>query len=362
MNRDAHLIDRIYEAGAISETWPDVLETISDRFKGTGGVLFAIAPEGTQRWVVSPKMRSRYEEFVRDGWVAINRRPQRLAALNYFGFVTDFDVFTQAEMDEDPVYTEFYAKRGMGWASGSMIPIPSGDMLVYSFERAFAKGPFEDFEVSALDALRPHLARAAMLSARLDLKAAKAMTATLQAIGLPGAVLKPGGQLYAANDMFQKLIPGVVRDRRERLALVNASADRLLADTLSRLKQGAAKGQSRSIPLAACEEHPAFVVHIVPVKGLANDVFARSLALLVVTPLDRKAVPNAEVLQGLFDLTPAEARVARGIAEGKTIEAVAAAAGLSRETIRSQLAATLGKTGLSRQVELAALLSGASFP
>jgi len=44
-----------------------------------------------------------------------------------------------------------------------------------------------------------------------------------------------------------------------------------------------------------------------------RDIFTQATALLVVTPVDRAAVPTAEVLQGLFDLTPAEARGAGGI-------------------------------------------------
>jgi hypothetical protein len=36
-----------------------------------------------------------------------------------------------------------------------------------------------------------------------------------------------------------------------------------------------------------------------------------SSKLVIVTPMNRGAVPNADVIGGLFDLTPAEARVAR---------------------------------------------------
>jgi DNA-binding CsgD family transcriptional regulator len=82
---------------------------------------------------------------------------------------------------------------------------------------------------------------------------------------------------------------------------------------------------------------------------------------LIATPVDRGSVPTAEVLQGLFDLTPAEARVARGIGEGRTIDAIALASGVTRETVRTQLAAVLAKTGLNRQAELVALLSGKSL-
>jgi DNA-binding CsgD family transcriptional regulator len=79
----------------------------------------------------------------------------------------------------------------------------------------------------------------------------------------------------------------------------------------------------------------------------------------VVTPVDRAAVPTAEVLQGLFDLTPAEARVARGIGQAETIDTLAEATGVNRETVRSQLKAVLAKTGTRRQAELGLMLTGA---
>lgn len=45
-----------------------------------------------------------------------------------------------------------------------------------------------------------------------------------------------------------------------------------------------------------------------------------------------------------------------------TVEAIAGACGISRETVRNQLKAVLAKTGLGRQVELAGLLAGAKVP
>jgi DNA-binding CsgD family transcriptional regulator len=103
------------------------------------------------------------------------------------------------------------------------------------------------------------------------------------------------------------------------------------------------------------------VLHVIPVRGSARDIFTQATALLVVTPVDRAAVPTAEVLQGLFDLTPAEARVARGIGQAETIDTLADATGVNRETVRSQLKAVLSKTGLSRQQELVSLLAGKAF-
>jgi len=72
--------------------------------------------------------------------------------------------------------------------------------------------------------------------------------------------------------------------------------------------------------------------------------------------------PPVELVQSLFDLTPAEARVARNLAAGKTVEDMANAGGLSPNTIRSQVRGVLEKTGCNRQVEVVALLSGLASP
>ena len=60
----------------------------------------------------------------------------------------------------------------------------------------------------------------------------------------------------------------------------------------------------------------------------------------------------------LFDLTPAEAKVARDIASGLNVEGLAGSLNLSPATIGNQLNAVLAKTGTKRQAELTLLLSG----
>jgi DNA-binding CsgD family transcriptional regulator len=43
------------------------------------------------------------------------------------------------------------------------------------------------------------------------------------------------------------------------------------------------------------------------------------------------------LVQSLFDLTPMELNVARGVADGKTLQAIAADHGRSTSTVRNQL-------------------------
>lgn len=358
---DETLADRIYEAAVVPEKWPAVLDEMSVAADGAGGVLLT-ANVNHIIGITSPNLRSLFEEFVRDGWAEKNTRPVRLAAANYPGFVSEYDLFTDEELDNDPVYRDFYRKHGLGWGTGTMVETPSGDSIIFSFERAYHKGPVPAATVKQFDDLRPHLVRAALLSSRLGLERAVATANALQSIGLPGAVLFRGGRLLAANHLFEQLMPTLFQDRRDRLVLADTAADALLAAALREGLLTAGRTAVSSIPVAATERHSPLILHLLPVCGAAHDVFTRATSLLVVTPVDRAIVPKAQVLQGLFDLTPAEARVARGIGEAQSIDAIAASLGVSSETVRTQLKAVLSKTGLSRQQELISLLAGKALP
>lgn len=355
------LTDRIYEAAVVPELWPDVLAEMSRAVGGAGGILFT-TNLARIKWATSADIKDVFEEFVRDGWAAINPRPIRLGALGSVGFVQDLDAFTLEELDNEPVYRDFLRKRGLGWATGTIVEPPSGDSIIFSFERAHEKGPVPVEIVRQFDRLRPHLARSALLSSRLGLERAKAMADVLQSLGLPGAVLRGAGRILAANNAFERLMPALLQERPDRLHLCDATADGLFDEALARVTDARAVAVVSSIPVAATEEQPPMILHLLPVHGAAHDIFSGATSLLVVTPVDRAVVPSAKVLQGLFDLTPAEARVARGISEAQTIESLALAAGVSVETIRSQLKAVLSKTGLSRQQELINLLAGNMLP
>jgi DNA-binding CsgD family transcriptional regulator len=191
------------------------------------------------------------------------------------------------------------------------------------------------------------------------LERARAAMEALGLIDLPAAVLGLRGQPLAANRLFKNLMPHIAHRCCERLAFCDAIADALLTEALSQPARASGPEAIRAIPIRARGEQPPMIVHFMPASGETQDIFAGASCVLIVTLLKPPPVPGAEVLQGLFDLTPAEARVARGIAEGQTVEAIAEGFGLSRETVRSQLKAVLGKTGLVRQAELVALLAGA---
>jgi hypothetical protein len=54
-----------------------------------------------------------------------------------------------------------------------VVQVPSDDVLAFSVERRLTYGPVENKVLDELNALRPHLARAALVSARLRLERAQ---------------------------------------------------------------------------------------------------------------------------------------------------------------------------------------------
>jgi DNA-binding CsgD family transcriptional regulator len=363
MSDPAHLealIDRIYEAGLIPSRWPTLLGDLGAAVGGNGGFLFGVR-EGYVSAVNSVEYDHVMPIFLKEGWSERDPLLPRAIALNRAGFVTDYDLLSDEEIATNDVYCNFYRKHGIGYRAGTLIPMPIGDSIAIVLPRHQDNGPVPQEVVDLLDGLRPHLARASLAANRFGFERARAQVDALQALGLPGAVLRGPGRLFAANGLFDALIPSLFQDRVQRVTIADDAADALLAEALDTLPLAGSRAV-KSIAVAATAAHVPMVLHVVPVRGSARDIFTQASALLVVTPVDRAAVPTAEVLQGLFDLTPAEARVARGIGQAATIDALADATGVNRETVRSQLKAVLSKTGLSRQQELVSLLAGKALP
>lgn len=347
MNFD-RLVDEIYEAAIVPERWKDVLDRLARLANAEGALLFAAAP-GNPRWLSSDNIRSRIEAWVNSPFYQNNPRGQRLVPIREPRFLTDLDAFTPEELEREPYYTNFLRPHGLGWCVGTSVHSPAGDTLVLSVEKAYDKGPVPRQVAEQLDPLRPHLARAALLSARFGLERARATVESLNMIGLPAAVLGHGGKVLAVNDALLGYAPDIRVGAGSQLEFANQATQ----DFFAAVREGRS---GRSIPVPRTRTSAAFVAHLLPMRGLGRDVFTGAELLLYVTPVIQQPGPPPEILQALFDLSPAEARVAAMIAEGSSVAATAEALSVKPNTVRMQLKAVFSKTGTSRQAELVSLL------
>jgi DNA-binding CsgD family transcriptional regulator len=354
---EPELVDRIYECSLVPELWPSVLDELGRIAEAPGGSLF-ITKAQVQYWTAAPVVRERAGRMVNEGWIWRGQFSARGFAARHAGFLTDLDLFTRDELNQEPIYRDFWRPQGVGWAVGTAMPIPTGENVSIILTRRTERGPVERPFVQKLDELRPHLARSALMSARLQLERARMASKTLAALGLPALVLNEQGKVLTANTLIETLTGYVQWRAQDRVSLKDRAADQLLRDAIATID--AAGGSVRSFPVRDAGAEAMMVAHVIPIRLSARDIFVRCAAALVLTPVTLPQAPPVELVQSLFDLTPAEARVARSLASGETVETIASARGVSQNTIRAHVRGVLEKTGCNRQVDIVALLTAIS--
>jgi DNA-binding CsgD family transcriptional regulator len=354
---DQDLVERIYESAFVPELWPGVLDALARIADGDGGALYITKAE-VHYWTSSSGIRDRAESFVNDHWLWRGELIARAFALRHAGFLTELDLVTLEELDQEPIYRDFFRPRGIGWIVGTAIPIPTGENVLITTPRRIERGPVERTIVQTLDELRPHLARGVLLSARLQLERARVAGITLAALGIPALVLDEHGKVLAANTLMEALGGTVHWLAQDRVALMDKAADRLLRDAITAIDETGAT--VRSFPVRDAANESMMVAHVIPIRLSARDIFVRCAAVLVLTPVAQPQAPPVELVQSLFDLTPAEARVARGLASGRTVENIATDGDVAPSTIRTHVKHVLEKTGCNRQVEVVTLLNAIS--
>lgn len=353
-------VDEIYEAAAIPERWAGagILEKLAGIGQCRDGILFAIDPVGQVRWVSNDAAAGKMEVYVRDNWVALNPYLETVARIEKFReprFVMDTEVMSADEMENTTYYRDFMRPYGCYWHTGTSISAPSGDVIKLSVHRSYDEGPLPRSATEHLTALRPHLARAVLIAARLRFEQVKATVDALDTIGLAAGAVK-NGKLVAAGAGFQKLIPAVLQDRHDRLTFMSPSAQKCW----QRLKNPDLMRLGGSFPIEASESQAAMVVHVLPIAGAAHDIFGAADLLLAVTIASKTSSIDDSILMALYDLTPAESQVAREIALGRDVKTIAKSRTVSIGTVRTQLHSIFEKTGAQRQVELARLVFGLS--
>ncbi|MBN9551720.1 MAG: helix-turn-helix transcriptional regulator, partial [Alphaproteobacteria bacterium] len=167
-------------------------------------------------------------------------------------------------------------------------------------------------------------------------------------------------RVTAANPLLEGMPSLFVPTAYGGLALDDTVANQLFAEAVQAVLH-ADGAPLQSIPVRARAGRPPAVVHVLPVRRSARDMFSGADILVVATAVSSSpGGPSTSILAGLFDLTPAEARVAIDLTAGLTLAQVAQRSGITTKTARTYLERIFAKTGTHRQVELVAMLNAVS--
>jgi DNA-binding CsgD family transcriptional regulator len=159
---------------------------------------------------------------------------------------------------------------------------------------------------------------------------------------LAGAALNDGGVCISIERMLARSSPRV----KQYLNGMSDGARRKMLDGVRRRLI-----RDDKVVLLPRDNEQPLIAHLD--RGMVGPPAGRALSL---TDLHDLPVPHEDTLRVLFDLTPAEARLAQAIARGDRLEEIAMSLGIKMPTARTQLAAIFVKTGTQRQATRLALL------
>lgn len=359
----AGLIGTIYEASLEQERWQDVLDNTVHAFGCFGGSVFStdFRSRRTPFAVISGHDPAALDEYARD-WMHLD--PGAQAALEREEAATVASNLAVPERDylRSDFYNGFASRIGVRYALGSLFVRSEEGAAGLMVQRHAGQLAFADEDVRHFDRLVAHLRRSFVLMRHME--EADSTRARLLSLveRTHGAVLllDAGGRIAMASPAAERILAardGLCTSQGWLVAADPAGAKRLDGLVLDAVRTGQTGGEAPGGGLAVRRPsgRPAYHLLVLPLvtAGLVDE---RPLRQVCAAVLLREGDPvpqvDGEALQALFELTPAEARVASGLAQGATPERIAAQQRINPHTVRVQLSSTYEKLGVRRQPEL----------
>ncbi|MGO4450466.1 helix-turn-helix transcriptional regulator [Phyllobacterium sp. TAF24] len=344
---------KLNEAAFVPERWVEAIDTLTSFTTAASGGVGIYWPH-QRGFTGTSKIEARTMEF----W----DQPAKLTRtlFNYLrtknmignGFIPgSTDSFSDLpDIDERIALVDAH---GVGPELATFVELFNGEII--SLEVARRTGG-EEFSLAFANSLKPvsdTFAISALFASRLYFEQAKGTVEVLATVGIPAALIGIGNRMLHCNSEFQQVADMFISLPKERVVLAGDETKRAeFNKALSEQSQ-----TSTQIVLPPNLETPAAVINIIPLQGVARDIFASSYKMVLVTPVtNSQRVPEFGTIKQMFDLTPAEARLAIALASGLSLRDSAAKCSIQFGTARSYLLRVFIKTGTSRQGELIGLL------
>ncbi|SFS03183.1 helix-turn-helix transcriptional regulator [Sphingomonas jatrophae] len=279
--------------------------------------------------------------------IATTGRPMQIVHERHYDLVQP--LLTEGEALRD-VWLESRVESGC-----QVVLLDDPDLLVgLAVLRGGRDGRTCEADRALFAAVAPFVRDAATISIGMERQGAQLMAGAFESVAAAAFLLDGMGRLMARTSAAEALL------RDGRLLVIDG---RLVAPA------GGAMAFARAIaqrlrpepglppPLATVALESMAGLLVADVSALPRGVWsygATPSVLVVVRGGALRRDGAAARLRAAWDLSPAEAEVALALADGRSRAEIAAARGVSLETVRSQLKTLFGKAGVTREAELAA--------
>lgn len=179
-------------------------------------------------------------------------------------------------------------------------------------------------------------------------------TAILDHLGVPILLVKGDASVHYVNAAARTLIEGngLIKVVNDMLGTGHAPDGQRLKNAIA---DTCANGAGHVVVLGAESQAQPLVVLVLPFHDDASPERGRALVLM------RSGLGMSEILvnslRQLFRLSPAEASIAVALGTGADLSELARQRHVKLNTLRSQVASIMAKTGTRRQAQLVALVA-----
>jgi DNA-binding CsgD family transcriptional regulator len=374
----ARVVDGFYAAAASEVGWDVALERLLDVTGFDGGALYLFDRTTTTFDATTERLvRGLWHRLSTDGQADYENHYFKIdPRINYLidkpdtRILYDYLHTSEDQIDNSEYYDWYQKNQGtryyLGGHTSSALPYWGGITL----HRRAGLGPPAPEDIERFSSLFNHLERALGLDYRLSLGQANSEAIDGLVEGNPtGIVLldKGGNTVFAnraARDMATRNDAFAI-ERDGVRALRNGDGKSLQALIAEAAEQavGPAPGQTGVLRLTRRSGKRDYVIVVarLPRRYGVFAPWAAAICLLIFDPDARPELPQ-DLLQRVYGLTTAEARIAVKLLSCGTLEAAAKDLGVAITTARFHLASVFRKTGTERQTDLIRLLMSIPWP
>lgn len=358
------LVDSIHDAGLGLQTWTDALGAVAERIGAQCVTLQTEEPGSNQSlgaWCgVDPPFRRAYE----DHFLPLDPMASFTARCHPGVIVTDRMIISRAILERTEFYQNWARPQGLCRYAGASLATHDGIRGVLSVGRGSAT-PYCQQDIHTLASLLPHIQNAIRTARHLhnlgvrEQSERNALDALVQAV----VIVDGKARIIFANRAAEKIFgsSGGIAIAHQRVIAMTASSTAMLHALISEATSATQKPRSGGAMLLD-RMPPAGPLQVLATPlgnqySLAGINIQQPSAMLMLVDSHGANHGLEARLTALFELTPAEASVAREIAEGRTPNEVADKLRVMPSTIRTHLHHVFAKTATRGQGDLIRLVA-----